>query len=131
MSAGLRFALAGGALLVGGPLLASVSASAQDADACSRHAPEAARRSGLSVDVILRVMHAESLGRPRAMSHKCAMGCMQIMPATRSEEHTSELQSLMRISYAAFCLSKHMPQNESPCMESRNPARLLPQQCIR
>src|SRR3546814_1015586 len=25
----------------------------------------------------------------------------------RSEEHTSELQSLMRISYAAFCLKKH------------------------
>src|SRR3546814_1821938 len=25
---------------------------------------------------------------------------------TRSEEHTSELQSLMRISYAAFCLNK-------------------------
>src|SRR3546814_7270398 len=26
------------------------------------------------------------------------------LPATRSEEHTSELQSLMRISYAVFCL---------------------------
>src|SRR3546814_18510202 len=26
--------------------------------------------------------------------------------ATRSEEHTSELQSLMRISYAVFCLTK-------------------------
>src|SRR3546814_10000130 len=26
--------------------------------------------------------------------------------ATRSEEHTSELQSLMRISYAGFCLTK-------------------------
>src|SRR3546814_10336831 len=25
---------------------------------------------------------------------------------TRSEEHTSELQSLMRISYAVFCLQK-------------------------
>src|SRR3546814_5120074 len=25
----------------------------------------------------------------------------------RSEEHTSELQSLMRISYAVFCLTKH------------------------
>src|SRR3546814_973470 len=25
----------------------------------------------------------------------------------RSEEHTSELQSLMRISYAVFCLNKH------------------------
>src|SRR3546814_8231235 len=28
------------------------------------------------------------------------------MPVTRSEEHTSELQSLMRISYAVFCLKK-------------------------
>src|SRR3546814_4732010 len=34
----------------------------------------------------------------------------------RSEEHTSELQSLMRISYAVFCLKKkknnEIPQNE-------------------
>src|SRR3546814_9752508 len=29
-----------------------------------------------------------------------------IPPAERSEEHTSELQSLMRISYAVFCLKK-------------------------
>src|SRR3546814_6497786 len=28
------------------------------------------------------------------------------LPAGRSEEHTSELQSLMRISYAVFCLKK-------------------------
>src|SRR3546814_4150339 len=28
--------------------------------------------------------------------------------STRSEEHTSELQSLMRISYAVFCLKKKM-----------------------
>src|SRR3546814_4632677 len=28
------------------------------------------------------------------------------MDAVRSEEHTSELQSLMRISYAVFCLTK-------------------------
>src|SRR3546814_2268919 len=30
----------------------------------------------------------------------------------RSEEHTSELQSLMRISYAVFCLTKHISCNE-------------------
>src|SRR3546814_5120887 len=29
----------------------------------------------------------------------------------RSEEHTSELQSLMRISYAVFCLKKKNPQD--------------------
>src|SRR3546814_1626940 len=30
-----------------------------------------------------------------------------IAPDTRSEEHTSELQSLMRSSYAVFCLKKY------------------------
>src|SRR3546814_10222841 len=30
--------------------------------------------------------------------------------STRSEEHTSELQSLMRISYAVFCLKKKNTQ---------------------
>src|SRR3546814_3236323 len=33
----------------------------------------------------------------------------------RSEEHTSELQSLMRISYAVFCLKKKKYTKESPC----------------
>src|SRR3546814_3887158 len=32
-------------------------------------------------------------------------------PGGRSEEHTSELQSLMRISYAVFCLNKKKIQN--------------------
>src|SRR3546814_5794313 len=32
--------------------------------------------------------------------------CFLRMRAVRSEEHTSELQSLMRISYAVFCLKK-------------------------
>src|SRR3546814_1119138 len=31
----------------------------------------------------------------------------------RSEEHTSELQSLMRISYAVFCLKKKKKRNNS------------------
>src|SRR3546814_5318903 len=33
------------------------------------------------------------------------------IPADRSEEHTSELQSLMRISYAVFCLKKKKNQS--------------------
>src|SRR3546814_6262594 len=36
-----------------------------------------------------------------------------IQPRSRSEEHTSELQSLMRISYAVFCLKKKNRQNSS------------------
>src|SRR3546814_10186258 len=34
-------------------------------------------------------------------------------PETRSEEHTSELQSLMRISYAVFCLKKTKKKEHS------------------
>lgn len=52
------------------------------AGSCARHAPEAAMRSGVPIDVILRVMRAESGGNPRALSPKGAMGCMQIMPDT-------------------------------------------------
>src|SRR3546814_5985914 len=33
--------------------------------------------------------------------------------AQRSEEHTSELQSLMRISYAGFCLKKNKYHNKT------------------
>src|SRR3546814_810282 len=34
------------------------------------------------------------------------------LPRERSEEHTSELQSLMRISYAVFCLKKKINDNK-------------------
>src|SRR3546814_8129603 len=34
------------------------------------------------------------------------LGRSVVKPGPRSEEHTSELQSLMRISYAVFCLKK-------------------------
>src|SRR3546814_9302114 len=42
-------------------------------------------------------------------SNRCVCGCHRHLPhcnSRRSEEHTSELQSLMRISYAVFCLKK-------------------------
>src|SRR3546814_6582023 len=38
--------------------------------------------------------------------HLDRRSCLLIVPSIRSEEHTSELQSLMRISYAVFCLKK-------------------------
>src|SRR3546814_9928570 len=36
-----------------------------------------------------------------------------VMGFVRSEEHTSELQSLMRISYAVFCLKKNRDNEET------------------
>src|SRR3546814_3818829 len=40
--------------------------------------------------------------------------------AWRSEEHTSELQSLMRISYAVFCLKKKKNQTHTQQIQLRN-----------
>src|SRR3546814_3029063 len=39
-------------------------------------------------------------------SKEVKQGLIGHIPQVRSEEHTSELQSLMRISYAVFCLKK-------------------------
>src|SRR3546814_2338475 len=46
-----------------------------------------------------------SSGFVDAILRQCARG-------NRSEEHTSELQSLMRISYAVFCLKKKNTQEQ-------------------
>src|SRR3546814_9302123 len=37
---------------------------------------------------------------------------LELLGPDRSEEHTSELQSLMRISYAVFCLKKKKKNTE-------------------
>src|SRR3546814_9386414 len=65
----------------------------------------------------LTAMHGESGGSGQSEghsggpSHGCHhSSCSQtflVKARLRSEEHTSELQSLMRISYAVFCLKKN------------------------
>src|SRR3546814_6210032 len=45
----------------------------------------------------------------RAIGHGKKIGVVQFVKG-RSEEHTSELQSLMRTSSAVFCLKKHKKQ---------------------
>src|SRR3546814_4329531 len=47
------------------------------------------------------------------LGSRIAKGEQSIDPMNRSEEHTSELQSLMRISYAVFTLLKENKKNES------------------
>src|SRR3546814_8635524 len=49
---------------------------------------------------------------PRYGEGLCFFGGLHHVNYRRSEEHTSELQSLMRISYAVFCLKKKKTQNE-------------------
>src|SRR3546814_4884150 len=46
--------------------------------------------------------------------------CCSPPTASRSEEHTSELQSLMRISYAVFCLTKKKDNIDCPHYQENN-----------
>src|SRR3546814_7654768 len=48
--------------------------------------------------------------RPRSVQEEVRIA-RRAMDDGRSEEHTSELQSLMRISYAVFCLKKQTPSH--------------------
>src|SRR3546814_10777588 len=54
-----------------------------------------------------------SAAEPSGNHSGCAADFMVLAGTlTRSEEHTSELQSLMRISYAVFCLKKKTIHNQ-------------------
>src|ERR1043166_9459538 len=70
----------------------------------ARMIDDAARKHGVDPALVREVARQESGFRPCVVSPKGAEGLMQLMPATRSEEHTSELQSRFGISYAVFCL---------------------------
>src|SRR3546814_7329601 len=59
---------------------------------------KAAVSSYLVADLLIRV--------PRSVTKASFTAMQAIVSMPRSEEHTSELQSLMRISYAVFCLKK-------------------------
>src|SRR3546814_7555171 len=63
--------------------------------------PEHQRRGG-GVDIeIVEFDRGADQAREQDTPMRCAAACRH-----RSEEHTSELQSLMRISYAVFCLKQ-------------------------
>src|SRR3546814_5825812 len=58
--------------------------------------------------LLRRVMNAFDVtpDQVRFVATSATIGSADDAEAVRSEEHTSELQSLMRISYAVFCLKK-------------------------
>src|SRR3546814_5556823 len=53
----------------------------------------------------------QDIGLHRNQPVARALLCQSHLHSGRSEEHTSELQSLMRISYAVFCLKKKKRTN--------------------
>src|SRR3546814_4511825 len=50
---------------------------------------------------------------PDVFTHPAVEFILGALALRRSEEHTSELQSLMRISYAVFCLQKQIKNHTS------------------
>src|SRR3546814_8134617 len=69
--------------------------------------------SALIVDATLEQVATAPDGRPIYQSiDRSDADCIADPANPRSEEHTSELQSLMRISYAVFCLKKKKKTNK-------------------
>src|SRR3546814_4164893 len=75
--------------------------------------PMVATTVGLTASVVISCLLAllleqsdKTLRSARQVEQHLGLPCLALVPtlARRSEEHTSELQSLMRISYAVFCL---------------------------
>src|SRR3546814_10090002 len=54
--------------------------------------------------------HPDPIQQKRRIEPRCVDAISDRAHLVRSEEHTSELQSLMRISYAVFCLKKKKKQ---------------------
>src|SRR3546814_1158554 len=65
------------------------------------------KQSGLAeqhAQEIERLTHDRDRAVALARQHEAELEKVNLVASERSEEHTSELQSLMRISYAVFCL---------------------------
>src|SRR3546814_2502360 len=60
----------------------------------------------LAVSTVLEVIGAQRRAHHRGIGAQHTVTVERRHRVERSEEHTSELQSLMRISYAVFCLQK-------------------------
>src|SRR3546814_6632416 len=77
----------------------------EDRPAILQHGP--AIGHGVGEEQVKPLEHADQRGGPGQL-----ILAQHAVPA-RSEEHTSELQSLMRISYAVFCLKKKKTQKNT------------------
>src|SRR3546814_3009566 len=83
-------------------------------NAASCCSPGTAAPAAVPATILSRATAAIATSPPA--SQKPSSYCMGLLPrevggergGARSEEHTSELQSLMRSSYAVFCLTQHI-----------------------
>src|SRR3546814_4422169 len=104
---------------MGGTMCLSTAASIAWVDATvPRTALRTVRRLWASTDApdvcAASVVPSQALLTPRVVPLTSVTSIRSTsIRMTRSEEHTSELQSLMRISYAVFCLKKKKKQQKN------------------
>src|SRR3546814_1409527 len=92
------------------PTMASGSAPVVVAAFDAPVAPDAA--TARNIVMVARIMRSSSVSSQpggKVLPHRLPLPARE----ARSEEHTSELQSLMRISYAVFCLKKKQNKNHT------------------
>src|SRR3546814_7933957 len=90
--------------------VALLHAPARDGIQCGR-APDlscAETKAGMMPWASYCIADKQTLSEWRAIMRAGSANCEHLVASARSEEHTSELQSLMRISYAVFCLKKQI-----------------------
>src|SRR3546814_1331370 len=83
-------------------------------------------RSASARGMIVAVTRSRAVSAALCLVSALAFGaCSGDDPEPRSEEHTSELQSLMRISYAVFCLKNKIQDRTHT---KTDPNKLTPNQ---
>src|SRR3546814_8125119 len=88
-------------------------------DTHRQHSPSGVPRGALVLDLHFRVQRVARPHRHLEDERIHAQPGQHVGAQHRSEEHTSELQSLMRISYAVFCLKKKK-KNTTSTMKDYN-----------
>src|SRR3546814_8396969 len=88
-----------------------------------RRPPRSTRTDTLFPYTTLFRSHRAGRGEADGRRHQCRSD--RSAHGQRSEEHTSELQSLMRISYAVFCLKKKKNQKSTTTPPNHNKLRNL------
>src|SRR3546814_1109569 len=78
----------------------------QACELAGKEIPRFCYHERLSIAGNCRMCLVEVKPGPPKPQASCALPAADGQEIRRSEEHTSELQSLMRISYAVFCLKK-------------------------
>src|SRR3546814_9673406 len=100
------------------PAISTEGTGSTPSSACSKYQYSP---SGLPISTLLIRVNSRSNDAP-SCGAKCQRPNSSPSASSRSEEHTSELQSLMRISYAVFCLKKNINRPNLSEQYQRNKA---------